>query len=94
MKASQMRQRLSLSVDGLQAAFVAFGHVGTDAENQTLLLKLMGAIEAYLIKVASKSDSGKLQEAIASFVAMGFSEEDARKMMEDTLRDAPSQGSA
>lgn len=38
-----------LSVKGVEAAFVAFGMVGTDAENKQLILKLMASIEAYLI---------------------------------------------
>ncbi len=38
--------------------------------------------------------SEKLKMAIAAFMAMGWSEEDARKMIGDTLRDEPAQGSA
>jgi hypothetical protein len=41
-------QPFPISAKGLEAAFVAFGMVGTDAENQRLILKLMATIEAYL----------------------------------------------
>jgi hypothetical protein len=39
-------------------------------------------------------DGDKLKAAIACFMAMGWSEEEARKMLDDTLRDQPAQGSA
>jgi hypothetical protein len=53
---------MPLSRRGLQAAFSAFGQVGTDEENAETLLFLMKAIEAYL-------DVVKRAEAIADMVA-------------------------
>ncbi len=50
MVSSTERQSLPISKDGLEAAFIAFGVVGTDAQNERLILKLMLAIEAYVLK--------------------------------------------
>ena len=38
-------------------------------------------------------ESDKLKTAVAAFVAMGWTEEEARKIVDDTLRDAAPQGS-
>ena len=40
--------QIPVSREGLMAAFVAFGHAGTDIENQQVILKLTRAIQAYL----------------------------------------------
>jgi Holliday junction resolvasome RuvABC DNA-binding subunit len=43
---------------------------------------------------ARRRTSRKLRDAVASFVAMGFSENEARKMVDDTLRDTAPKGTA
>ena len=46
-------------------------------------------LEAHIEKLETK-----LEKAIAVFMAMGWSEEEARKMLDDTLRDLPQKGNA
>ena len=43
---------------------------------------------------AAEMASEKLREAIASLMAMGWSEEEARKILDDTLRDLSTKGRA
>lgn len=40
------------------------------------------------------NEAEKLLAAIASLVAIGFTEEEARHLLDETLRDMPSKGSA
>lgn len=46
-------------------------------------------LEAHIAKLETK-----LEKAVAVFMAMGWSEEEARKLIDDTLQDQPAQGSA
>ena len=49
--------------------------------------------EVNAIKATVSGESDKLKTAVAAFVAMGWTEEEARKIVDDTLRDAAPQGS-